>query len=78
MGGRKTSMSVRVMSSGYMRFVSSKRAWRRSCSEHPNRFAIVGRCHTGSIAALVMWTCNNNHLIIALYKSSIQSYHRWK
>src|SRR6476659_4407786 len=52
-GGRKTSRSERVTSSGYMPPVSSKSTRRRSVSLQPNRCATPGRCQTGSIAALV-------------------------
>ena len=53
MGGRKTSRSLRVTSSGYMPPVSSNSTRRRSFSEQPNRWATPGSHHTGSIAALV-------------------------
>mmetsp|Transcript_9535 Transcript_9535/g.27894 ORF Transcript_9535/g.27894 Transcript_9535/m.27894 type:complete len:205 (-) Transcript_9535:1440-2054(-) len=56
MGGRKTSMSVRVISSGYMPPVCSKRAWRRATSVTPKRLATPGRCHTGSTAHLTPCT----------------------
>mmetsp|Transcript_1966 Transcript_1966/g.6513 ORF Transcript_1966/g.6513 Transcript_1966/m.6513 type:complete len:338 (+) Transcript_1966:36-1049(+) len=52
MGGRNTSRSVRVMSSGYMPPVCSKRLCRRACSVRPKRRATPGRCQTGSTATL--------------------------
>ena len=52
-GGRKTSRSGRVTSSGNMPPVSSNKVRRRSGSATPNRRARPGKCQTGSIAALV-------------------------
>ena len=52
-GGRKTSRSLRVTSSGYMPPVSSNSARRRSASLTPKRLATPGSHHTGSIATLV-------------------------
>jgi hypothetical protein len=52
-GGRKTSMSLRVTSSGYMPPVSSKRARRRSASLTWKRRATPGSHHTGSTAIFV-------------------------
>src|SRR5256714_607477 len=52
-GGRNTSRSLRVTSSGYMPPVSSKSARRRSASDTPKRLATPGSHHTGSIAILV-------------------------
>mmetsp|Transcript_6275 Transcript_6275/g.19655 ORF Transcript_6275/g.19655 Transcript_6275/m.19655 type:complete len:205 (+) Transcript_6275:928-1542(+) len=55
-GGRKTSMSVRVISSGYMPPVCSNKDWRSVTSVSPKRFAMPGRCQTGSIAHLTPCT----------------------
>ena len=52
-GGRKTSRSLRVTSSGYMPPVSSNSARRRSASLTLKRSATPGSHHTGSIAILV-------------------------
>ena len=52
-GGRKTSRSVRVTSSGYIPPVSSKSVRRSSASVQPKRCATPGSHHTGSTAALV-------------------------
>lgn len=53
MGGRKSLMSMRVRSSGYIMFVSLNSACRNTCSEQPKRSAMPGRNHTGSMAAFV-------------------------
>ena len=53
MGGKNTSRSGRVTSSGYMPPVSSNSTRRSSVSLQPKRSATPGRCHTGSTAALV-------------------------
>ena len=53
MGGRKTSRSLRVTSSGYMPPVSSNSARRRSASLTLKRRATPGSHHTGSTAILV-------------------------
>ena len=52
-GGRNTSRSPRVTSSGYMPPVSSNSARRNSPSSTPKRFATPGSHQTGSIAVLV-------------------------
>ena len=52
-GGRNTSRSARVTSSGYIPPVSSNRTRRNCASLQPNRAATPGRCQTGSTAALV-------------------------
>ena len=53
MGGRNTSRSPRVTSSGNIRPVSSNSVRRSSASVHPKRRATPGRYHTGSSATLV-------------------------
>mmetsp|Transcript_9535 Transcript_9535/g.27893 ORF Transcript_9535/g.27893 Transcript_9535/m.27893 type:complete len:208 (-) Transcript_9535:303-926(-) len=55
-GGRKSLMSGRVMSSGYMPPVCSWRLIRSSFSVQLKRSATPGRYHTGSTAALVTTT----------------------
>eukprot|EP00962_Isochrysis_galbana_P057499 scaffold29908_cov101-Isochrysis_galbana.AAC.1 len=56
MGGRNTSMSGLVTSSGNIPPVCSYRVRRKSVSSTPKRDAMPGRCHTGSMAALVVTT----------------------
>mmetsp|Transcript_23603 Transcript_23603/g.84239 ORF Transcript_23603/g.84239 Transcript_23603/m.84239 type:complete len:283 (-) Transcript_23603:1617-2465(-) len=52
-GGKNSFKSMRVMSSGYMEFVSANKASRSVRSSTPKRRATPGRNQTGSIAAFV-------------------------
>ena len=64
MGGRNTSRSERVMSSGNMPPVCSKRPRRSAASVRPKRLAMPGRYHTGSTAAFTTLTSPLAHRIL--------------
>lgn len=73
MGGRNTLRSGRVMSSGYMPFVSWNKHWRSVPSSQPKRSATPGKYHTGSTAAC---TAHHSHTISAKATRQAQSEHR--
>ncbi len=54
-------MSGLVINSGYIPFVMRKMLCRKTASVQPNRRAISGRYHTGSMAALLTmdWPLGN-------------------
>ena len=71
MGGKNTSRSLRVTSSGYMPPVSSNSTRRRSASVQPKRLATPGSHHTGSIATFVTIAVTQAHIHLPEVRQAI-------